>query len=125
MVFGTCTSDVVPDGGWGESRGLAYYLYSHPTHQNHNPDPEAARWAHYLEKIGEYGWKTNIGVSDVFTKKTTVVWSNKVHYISDGWERGLNYTSPPPYQAFRLWSSGPNGVNEYGGGDDIGVTWTE
>lgn len=113
----------VPDGGLGYSTGLVYYIYSANDYQYHNPDPEVARWAHYLKDIGSIDLKamTNKSVNS----GAWVFWTNKVHWIADGWGNNINYSSSPPYQQYKLWSSGPNGSNEFGAGDDIGVTWSE
>lgn len=113
----------VPDGGFGYTTGLVYYLYYVGNHPYHNSDPDAARWAHYLEDIGGYDMKPMSNKSS--SAFTWVFWTNRVHDISDAWGRGLYYSCPSPYQQFRLWSAGPNGRNENGAGDDIGVTWTE
>jgi len=29
--------------------------------------------------------------------------------VVDGWGNDFYYYSPPPYQSYQLWSSGPNG----------------
>jgi hypothetical protein len=41
--------------------------------------------------------------------------------IIDGWSRAFLFTNDlGPLDAVRIWSSGPNGINELGQGDDIG-----
>jgi len=37
----------------------------------------------------------------------------------DGWGNTLHYSAQPGGAAFRLWSSGPDGVSNGGDGDDI------
>ena len=32
-----------------------------------------------------------------------------VYTVRDGWGHDFYYYSPPPYQSYTLWSSGPNG----------------
>ena len=32
----------------------------------------------------------------------------KEYSVVDGWDHDLYYYSPPPYQSYTLWSSGPN-----------------
>jgi len=101
------------------STGLVYYIYSEA---KHNPEPEAARWQHYLENIGGKGMKpysNRVGAAWVF-------WSNNVHTIADAWGAELRYTAAPPdYQSYQLWSVGADGNNANGGGDDIGVQAAE
>ncbi|MEO0649932.1 MAG: type II secretion system protein GspG [Planctomycetota bacterium] len=41
---------------------------------------------------------------------------------NDGWSRALRYTVDPGGQGYRLWSVGPDGVDQSGAGDDIVVT---
>ncbi len=45
--------------------------------------------------------------------------TNNYYTIWDAWRRDLHYVSHPPYETYKLWSNGPNGINENGGGDDI------
>lgn len=45
--------------------------------------------------------------------------TNVYYTIWDAWRRDLHYVSRPPYETYKLWSNGLNGVNENGGGDDI------
>ena len=44
---------------------------------------------------------------------------NMVITIHDGWDRELHYSSRPPYDSYRLWSSGPDGAS--GTDDDMVV----
>ncbi len=41
--------------------------------------------------------------------------------IKDSWLNDLRYESLPPHQSYKIWSVGPNGADEGGRGDDIGV----
>lgn len=104
-----------PSMNW--KTGMVYYIYSADKH-----NPEAAPWQHYLKDIGSYGmteYSNRIGAAWIF-------WSNKTHSIADAWDRGIYYRSDPPdYQRYLLWSAGPNGTDEGGGGDDIGVQAAE
>ena len=45
--------------------------------------------------------------------------TNVYYTIWDAWRRDLHYVSRPPYETYKIWSNGPNGINEYGAGDDI------
>lgn len=116
------TLPAIPDGGFGYSTGLVYYIFT--TDKYHNQDRDALRWQHYLEDVDGTGL---IPMSNKSSSAFTwVFWTNAAHYINDAWGRSLYYKAEPPdYQRYRLWSAGPNGVNENGGGDDIGVTFTE
>lgn len=97
--------------------GMVYYIYSDAKH-----NPEAAPWQHYLKDIGYFGmaeYSQRIGAAWIF-------WSNNTHSIVDAWDRGIYYRADPPdYQRYLLWSAGPNGADEGGGGDDIGVQATD
>ena len=35
-------------------------------------------------------------------------YANSLKSVLDGWGEDLYYYSPPPYQSYQLWSSGPN-----------------
>ena len=45
------------------------------------------------------------------------------HRFSDPWGRVYQYEREAPTGPFRLWSTGANGVDERGSGDDI-ASWT-
>ena len=111
---------VIPQSQLGWSTGLVYYIFS--TDSRHNQ--EAAPWQHFLEGIGS-------GISpELHTNVTVGAWNggftNKSHTVNDSWGNQIHYRADgPDYQRFILWSSGPNGVDENGGGDDIGVQWTD
>lgn len=45
--------------------------------------------------------------------------TNNSATVFDMWDKDLCYWSLPPYETFKLWSSGPNGSDENGEGDDI------
>ena len=61
--------------------------------------------------------KTIIARSDPWS--ATVGRTNIYYTIWDAWRRDLHYVSRPPYETYKLWSNGLNGINENGGGDDI------
>jgi hypothetical protein len=96
--------------------GLVYYIYSGP---HHNPDAEVVQWQHYLEGIGSDGGPT---YSNQIGGAFWVSWTNSSHTINDAWSRELKYQHSADYQSFKLWSLGPDGADNAGGGDDIGVT---
>lgn len=100
----------------GYTTGLVYYIYTGPYH---NPDADAARWQHYLEGIGSAGGPT---YSNQIGGAFWVSWTNSSHTINDAWARELKYQHSADYQSFKLWSLGPDGSDNGGGGDDIGVT---
>ncbi len=114
------TEVIIPQEQLGWSTGLVYYIFS--TDSRHNQ--EAAPWQHFLEGIGS-------GITPIpYTNVTVGAWNggftNKFHTLVDAWGRELRYNSSgPDYQRFILWSVGPNGSDENGGGDDIGVQWTD
>ena len=45
--------------------------------------------------------------------------TNNSATVFDEWDKDLCYWSVPPYETFKLWSSGPNQADENGEGDDI------
>ena len=45
--------------------------------------------------------------------------TNVYYTIWDAWRHDLHYVSHPPYETYKIWSDGPNGINENGAGDDI------
>ena len=45
--------------------------------------------------------------------------TNNSATVFDDWDKDLCYWSVPPYETFKLWSSGPNQADEDGEGDDI------
>ena len=101
------------------STGLVYYIYANPPYTEHNPDVEARRWQHYLERLpGDNGSPPHSNMVGAFF----VTWTNNSHTICDAWGTPLQYNCSAPYQKFLLWSCGPNGVNNTGTFDDIGVT---
>ena len=65
------------------------------------------RWAPYLEGI--------VGGGPRGRKYGSVPYTNSVVTVLDGWDRGINYRSPPPYESYQLWSGGRGG----GTSDDI------
>ena len=66
----------------------------------------------------------NIGVIRIDIKESFChsagingVITNSVYKLEDAWYRSLNYRSLPPYDSYKLWSNGPDGVE--GTADDI------
>jgi prepilin-type N-terminal cleavage/methylation domain-containing protein len=68
-------------------------------------------------------WKTHIqDVQELDPKSRYYVdpshgYTNALLTVKDGWGSELNYASPPPYQSYKLWSNGPDGIP--GTADDI------
>lgn len=119
IVAFTTNFPALADGGYGYRRGLICYLWSGDAY---NQDPEAQRWQHYLEGITVHKDPiAMVGGSMGFS----MAWTNAVVTVNDGWGRLLRYQCYAPYQSYMLWSDGPNGRNETGRVDDIGVKWTE
>jgi len=103
--------------GWHTSTGLVYYLvYFDKTNQ----------WPQFTAGVvPNSGWQ--VETNSQYQGGTTPTYTNSVQSIMDGWEQRLNYVSSGTnsYQSYQLWSNGPNGVNEQGAGDDIGLQWSE
>ncbi len=115
-------------GNWFDSTGLVYYL---------TQMPESPQWTQFTSGVvpnhKEYPPIMNAKYAD----GTVPTFTNLVQTIWDGWEHKVNYWCPyvytnsknqvitNAYQMFRLWSNGPNGVDEGGTNDDIGVQWAE
>jgi type II secretory pathway pseudopilin PulG len=105
--YSTCTN-------WGLSTGLVFYL---------KYVSDAPRWDHYITFVPNGGGGaviTNATYSGGFVPPFT----NTVQSIVDAWGTKLIYVSSGTdgYQNFKLWSCGPNGTDNSGGGDDLGVT---
>lgn len=107
----------VPENGYGYHRGLIGYLW-----KEYNPDPEVDRWQHYLDGIQPQKDPMPMagrGGNDYMK------WTNAIVRVMDGWGSDLLYECMPPFQAYRLWSIGPNYKDDNGEVDDVGVKWTE
>ncbi len=102
---------VRPSEGYGYSDGLTTYLF---------PDEGDAPWAKYLDGMLRTPNVYREGANPVGGKS---VWSNKVHTIRDPWNNDYVYTSSPPFQAYLLYSVGPDGTAETA--DDVGGKWLE
>jgi len=90
---------------------------------------EASRW--------QYVWKKLVDDGRVYSDVPTNLiysfqegyswkdWTNKNVSIRDGWDRTIRYQyyNSNNIEGYRLWSLGPNGSDENGGGDDILVTF--
>jgi prepilin-type N-terminal cleavage/methylation domain-containing protein len=97
-----------PDKGMGFYDGLATYLYG---------DPQAKKWIHFVEEIKWTGVILRKGSS---SSAGNMAWSNNYCSIKDPWERDYIYETSDPYQAFKLYSLGPDGVENTA--DDIGAS---
>lgn len=67
------------------------------------------RWSPYLDGILHGGGRGRSFAGYSYTNRTVSV--------VDGWDRGLHYSSPPPHESYKLWSSGVDGRS--GTSDDI------
>jgi type II secretory pathway pseudopilin PulG len=101
------------------STGLVYYLKNMG---------EAPRWAHYITFVpNNSDTKPVTNAVRVEDRGHVPPYTNGVQSIVDAWGRKLRYESytADGYQSYRIWSDGPNGTNDNGGGDDLGVTTGE
>lgn len=123
-------TDARPSGSWpqgtaGKSIGYRYglisYLWPRDKGQSHWYDADTerdktakARWAGFLKDVKvESGW----GGAHVATVESTIAYTNTVDNIPDPWRREYQYVCKPPYQSYRLWSFGLDGID--GTADDI------
>lgn len=60
------------------------------------------RWAHFLRDI------VSVGHYEYPRKALGNAYLQAYARIHDSWDRSLLYESRPPYQSYRLWSSGPD-----------------
>ena len=105
---------------WFTSTGLVFYL---------TRVAEAPKWKHYIENptvVPNKVWPKEIfNATYSIGGKTGPVpmYTNEVESIFDAWDTNLQYicTEADGYQSYKLWSLGPNGSNEFGGGDDLGM----
>jgi type II secretory pathway pseudopilin PulG len=88
--------------------------YNSSAHGDPSRDVNAVtRWEAHLDGITTVtpaGRSTSIGNTDY-------TWINAYLSVWDGWGRELNYQSDPPYNSYRIWSNGPDGVS--GTADDV------
>lgn len=117
--------------GLGYRYGLVSYLWPRARgNQEHWYDQDTARdkvaksrWARHLEDISLYS-----GIAEHSTYPSGVgiatPWSNRVATVRDPWGSQYRYVSRPPYQTYRLWSTGRGGSGNPE--DNIGdEAWSE
>lgn len=97
--------------GWKVSTGLVYFLQF---------DAKASKWDHYIDPV--LSSVSQNSSNTIFWPGGHIVYTNNSQTINDAWGHEIHYTPANGYQGYRLWSSGPNGADESGLGDDIGVT---
>lgn len=126
-----------PPTGFNTSRGLTAYLMTGREWQdgwagNANVvgffNPDARQWNHYFKKLVEDGrvWREDVTNSALGGGGASWMdWTNSRVFFRDGWDREIRYQpmTSNDVQGYRLWSLGPNGVDNGGGGDDIIVTF--
>jgi len=95
---------------WGLRTGLVFYLCHFG---------EYGQWQKYTAGLPNGGGKLMHRAEGT---GVTVIHTNKVETLCDGWGRALQYQVSGDYQGYQLWSSGLNGTSEGGRGDDMGVT---
>lgn len=69
------------------------------------------RFKPYIDPIRYTDWTTRTSGGTEYY--------NRYYSVLDAWYRDLHYRSRPPYETYRLWSVGPDGIN--GTKDDIVV----
>lgn len=99
-----------PDGGLGEQQGLCKYLYG---------DNAMSKWSQYLEGLESEDTMLVKGNNQGYGG---VEWYMKTTTIRDPWGREYVYTTSPPYQSYKLYSTGPDKNDP---SDDVGNAWTE
>jgi prepilin-type N-terminal cleavage/methylation domain-containing protein len=74
------------------------------------------RWSPHLEGVADV---TTIGrsISLAGTVVAPGYYTNYYLSVHDGWGKELNYKSDKPYNSYRLWSNGPDGIS--GTADDV------
>ena len=113
---------------WHVSTGLVYYL-AYTT--------DSKQWAQFMNNptiitdgqppfVAQYSG----GYTPTYTNASHAIldgWNNRLRYWCEAgiYTNGNNQVCTNNYQSYRIWSCGPNGVDEGGTNDDIGVQWTE
>jgi prepilin-type N-terminal cleavage/methylation domain-containing protein len=118
----------------GYKTGLVYYIWwggasnsgpdmTSPTvDPNHNKSDIIKRWQNQLVDL------VYTGITQPTNGPTAVgwgTWCNSFATIRDPWNQDYRYRCDPPYQHYKIWSIGANGIDENGQGDDIGLGWPE
>lgn len=103
---------------WHSSTGLVYYLKYF--------DQPPSRWTQFTDGIVPNS-SGAIATNSQYQGGTTPTYTNTTETIVDGWGNKLRYVSSVTngYQSYSIWSIGPNGIDEGGTNDDIGVQWAE
>lgn len=100
---------------WPVSTGLVYFLEYFD---------KAAKWNHYFDQV--LGGQSDNPSNRVqfMAGQYTPYFTNYTKSIqNDAWGHSLHYviSQADGYQGYKLWSDGPNGINDNGTNDDIGV----
>jgi len=99
---------------WNVSTGLVYFLQF---------DPKASKWDHYIDPVLS---SVSQNPTNIFSwPGGHIIYTNNTQTIKDAWGNEINYVPANGYQGYKLWSNGPNGNNDSGANDDIGVTTGE
>lgn len=106
---------------WPVSTGLVYFL-------EYFEDPPGRKigdkWNHYFDQVLEARGDNPSNRVEFMAGQYTPYFTNHTMSIqNDAWGHALHYSvsKTAGYQGYKLWSDGPNGVNENGANDDIGV----
>jgi prepilin-type N-terminal cleavage/methylation domain-containing protein len=103
--------------GWNTSTGLVYYLWTDGTDGNAG----AAKWNHYIDPVVG-GLTKNPSNTTTYAGGQKLIYTNNTRTITDAWGREIHFEPANGNLGYKLWSDGPNRVNEYGTNDDIGVS---
>ena len=99
---------------WNVSTGLVYFLQF---------DAKASKWDHYIDPVLS---SPTQNPTNIFSwPGGHIIYTNNTQTIKDAWGNEINYVPANGYQGYKLWSNGPNGNNDSGANDDIGVTTGE
>jgi len=101
-----------PTAKFDTETGLVFYL---------EYDSHAAKWNHYIDPVLG-GIDSNPSNSTPFVGGQKLIYTNKTQTIKDAWNRVIHFEPANGNLGYKLWSNGPNGINEYGTNDDIGVS---
>jgi len=119
-IFDTSSADTAHQELSGPPQGTlpgSFYTANSSTNYTHAERAFIHRCAIYLDSIvTDQGNRYGI---DRYPAVPRFDFVNHFVTVTDGWGHELNYESNPPYRSYRLWSNGPNTINEDGKGDDI------
>jgi prepilin-type N-terminal cleavage/methylation domain-containing protein len=113
---------------WGGASNSGPDMGSPTIDPNHNTAGIIKRWQNQLVDLIYTGiTPPKTGSSGMGGGEN---WCNSFSTIRDPWNRDYRYECLPPYQHYKIWSMGGNGVDDNGVDDnktkdDIGIGWFE